>query len=479
MNWTEKKEYIINLVEVKNTERTRSDGDSRRKNTFKYYFEINGEKFHVCKTMFVHTFDISAYQIQTWKMNALRRNERKNYKKQEKKTSSGRKIAKEFLDSLPRIPSHYCRQNTNRSYLYDEIKSKAELYKLFQGYCSEHQAIAPGRNVLIREFKSQNMSFFQPRKDRCDTCISYECGNIDQDVYEKHIQRKNAARNQKSNDKSDDDPCHEVWCMDVQAVLTCPKLNASALYYKTKLALHNFTMYNLKTAEVRCYVWNETEGDLSASSFATCIRHCLNDVITRNPNIKVITLYSDGCGYQNRNATLSNMLIDFATSNNITLQQKYLEKGHAQSEVDSVHSTIERKLKNRQIYWPHDYLSAMKECREKNPYQIIEMKHDDFFDFTAIKYIDSVRPGKKPGEPQVHDLRVLKYTEDRNVYFKTSYGDDFAQLPQRIKTPSDKFEFHKAHRDRLCIKKTKFQHLQQIKPVLPGLYHKFYDDLPH
>ena len=147
--------------------------------------------------------------------------------------------------------------------------------------------------------------------------------------------------------------------MDVQAVLLTPRLNASALYYKTKLASHNFTMYNLKTKDVMCYYWHEGEGDLTSHAFASCIRDALATVVS-DANISKITLYSDGCGYQNRNSTLSNMLLDFAVTHKVEISQKFLEKGHTQMEVDSVHSSIESRLKNRAIYYPENYVDVFR-----------------------------------------------------------------------------------------------------------------------
>ena len=138
--------------------------------------------------------------------------------------------------------------------------------------------------------------------------MSNATGHLPQTEYEEHIAMKEAARNAKEEDKSDEDPNHSVWTMDVQAVLICPRLFASALYYKTKLATHNFTMFNLKTKQVKCYFWDETEADLSSNVFATCIRRTLLEVIEHNPNVTKITLWSDGCGYQNQNQILSNML---------------------------------------------------------------------------------------------------------------------------------------------------------------------------
>jgi len=56
--------------------------------------------------------------------------------------------------------------------------------------------------------------------------------------------------------------------MDMQSVLLAPRQQASALYYKTKLCIHNFTFFDLNTKDGVHYVWHEGEGGLSAMSFA-------------------------------------------------------------------------------------------------------------------------------------------------------------------------------------------------------------------
>ena len=44
------------------------------------------------------------------------------------------------------------------------------------------------------------------------------------------------------------------------------------------------------------------------------------------------------CTYQNRNCIMSNALLLTAINHNIIIEQKFLEVGHAQMEVDSFHS---------------------------------------------------------------------------------------------------------------------------------------------
>lgn len=100
--------------------------------------------------------------------------------------------------------------------------------------------------------------------------------------------------------------------MDLEAVMLCPLLKASALYYKTKLAVHNFTVFNLANKNAVCYLWHEGEGGLVASIFATMISDFLESEITLHSGVSQVTLFSDGCTYQNRNAVVSNAILEVA-----------------------------------------------------------------------------------------------------------------------------------------------------------------------
>jgi len=69
-------------------------------------------------------------------------------------------------------------------------------------------------------------------------------------------------------------------------------------------------------------------------------------------------------GYQNRNSIMSNALLEFSKFKNITIEQKFLIKGHTQMECDGIHSLIERKLKNKNIFLPSDYVRTTVEAKE-------------------------------------------------------------------------------------------------------------------
>lgn len=67
--------------------------------------------------------------------------------------------------------------------------------------------------------------------------------------------------------------------MNSQAVLLRPKSNVSSLYYKTKLIVHNFTIYDLKRKISYCFMWNETEGGLTVNKFRSIIFYFLRKYV--------------------------------------------------------------------------------------------------------------------------------------------------------------------------------------------------------
>nr|CAI5820048.1 unnamed protein product [Callosobruchus analis] len=153
------------------------------------------------------------------------------------------------------------------------------------------------------------------------------------------------------------------------------------MYYKMKLVVHNFILFNLKTQDGYCFLWHEAEGGLTANEFSSILCSFLeNAVIPNLPNDnKTIILYSDGCTGQNRNCILANTFVNLCMLHEVTIIQKYLEKGHTQMEVDSMHSCMEKKIRNRKINIPADYVHACKIARtHPKPYDVKFLIHELF-----------------------------------------------------------------------------------------------------
>ncbi|KAF6200366.1 hypothetical protein GE061_006669 [Apolygus lucorum] len=148
--------------------------------------------------------------------------------------------------SLPKMPQHYYRETTAKP-------PKVELYRIY----------------LEKSKKEEEELLSVSCKDRCDTCVAYEENNITAEKFEEYHMNKEKARVEKEKDKEEALKANcRTLCCDLMAVQFLPRITASAAYYKHKLAVHNYTVYNLAKNYSKNYWFYESEATLPASTFA-------------------------------------------------------------------------------------------------------------------------------------------------------------------------------------------------------------------
>lgn len=398
--------------------------------------------------MFLNTLAIGEWSVAEWATNGKKKDivevNLQKFNKRDEENKMKRITVEEFFDLIPKMESHYCRKKTKKKYLEQIWQSKSCLYREYKTYCqlNNKEKYTASLFTFNEIYDHKNLALFSPRKDLCDTCFAFSKKNITEEEYNLHRQRKEAARNEKDNDKANTDSSVAVFTMDMQAVLLCPLLKASALYYRTKLKVHNFTIFNLKTADAYCYLWDESEGGVNAEEFSSIICHFIQTKINLDV-IKRVILFSDGCPYQNRNSVLSNSLLLTSIKTGLIIEQKYLEKGHTTMECDSMHACIERSLKNREIYSPAGYFEVCRMARvEGKPYEVEFLDFKFFKNYSALNYMKSIRPGKKKGDPVVTDIKSIKYNPEGCVKVKLDFKEKYIELSQRTKNHRKKIKLH-------------------------------------
>ncbi|CAI6359890.1 unnamed protein product [Macrosiphum euphorbiae] len=315
--WEEKKMFVIGMVSKMLTKaNTTGLGSlSRRANTYKYFLEHDHfeEPLQVCKLMFLNTLGLNEWMLHNWVRNAthglpgkllspkslkLKENvgDSNLIKSSPKRVGLSKRIdhLQLWFSSLPKMPSHYCRQKTNRLYLEGPFYNKQQVFEAYKQKCIDGNLVPLSICYVYNFMREKKLSIFVPRKDKCDTCSSYEMGNIDENVMAEHVAFKNRAREEMNLDKqlAINENKFYMFTMDCQAVKLCPTLTASALYYSTKLKVHNMTFYNMVTGHCKNYWWHEGDGDLEASIFVSILlchleNYCMSDK-------KPIIIYSDG-----------------------------------------------------------------------------------------------------------------------------------------------------------------------------------------
>ena len=246
-----------------------------------------------------------------------------------------------------------------------------------------------------------------------------------QSVYDSHLRRKEGARNAKEADKkhAKSDKNFVSFNFDKQANLTTPKLYGKQIFYKRKLNTYNETTYDVENKDGHCYVWNESEGGQGSNEVATCVYKN----ILRYQEAEHITMFSDTCGGENRNAQMSSMCMHTVQQmkNLKILEQKYFEPGHSEMEADSMHSTIQSKSKKAEIQMPHDWSTVMRLSRHTPaPYTVEEQTFSDFIDWkTYAKQRDwkNFTLNDKKERIQWLKIRQIRYKKDNPGTFEYKY----------------------------------------------------------
>lgn len=145
-----------------------------------------------------------------------------------------------------------------------------------------------------------------------------------------------------------------------------PILPASALYYKTKLAVHNFIILDIAWHYATDYLWHEREAGLSDAEFVSCTVHYQEAHLS----YKEYILWSHGCGGQNKKQ----------------LTLKFLERGHTEIECSSLHRVLKSRLKHKDICSSWVYCGDHSGLR---PYHVRYVNHTFFMEFSQVNFSKS------------------------------------------------------------------------------------------
>ncbi|KAF4526963.1 hypothetical protein B566_EDAN014341 [Ephemera danica] len=316
-------------------------------------------------------------------------------------------------------------------------------------------------------FKSMNLAVHQLRKDACDVCTSIRLDLKHKDLtsekkaevekkLEEHIKSYKEALEEKKRDKKSG-PKIAVWVCDLQKVFSLPHLTTNIQYYLMKLQVRNWTSYNLKSSDATCRVWDETNGSVDASDFASLWRDFIDEQMEREPDLEELITWSDGCCSQNRNAVLANVLLLLAMKHKIIITQKFLVHGHTFNEGDVCHSCIERVFQKTLIYSLEDCAAAMRKARihskatagaVEHPFEVRIMNYTDFKNYKKLNAYPSIRPGVGVGSTTVNQIRALQYHPNGNVKYKLKFNEAWQDLPH--KTPEPVFEVSDKYDSRLA-----------------------------
>ncbi|KAJ8885124.1 hypothetical protein PR048_011320 [Dryococelus australis] len=147
------------------------------------------------------------------------------------------------------------------------------------------EAMQKVRRIPGDVVKAMNTGFFLSKKDQCETCITYKLDTVSAEDYQIHQKRENESREEKEREKKTLRESNKmpVFAVDFQKVLTCPYIKTSTAYYKTKLKVHNWSVFNLCTSDRTCYIYHEGNGYLDSNGFSSMPAKFLSKEVENNP----------------------------------------------------------------------------------------------------------------------------------------------------------------------------------------------------
>lgn len=428
----QKKDFVLKHMKKGEKNRTTTPNEvSRRKFSRTYHLPKNGEAVQVCKTFFMATLDIKAKFLRYTEekssqsvLNSARNDERGTKNSVNKTPPRLVNGVRKFIQSLPAVDSHYCRNSSQKKYLPESYESLNNVYRMYEQDCSERRSTPVSFWVFKRIFRMEyNIGIHLPKKDKCDVCVKFAGLPFptEENVQEKneHDTEKNAINKKYVEDqkKAEENNKFVTCSFDLQKVLQTPHGKSILFFYVRKYAMYNSTFYESNTRNVICFMWGECDGKRGSNEIVSIVEKYLTELDDKKTVVEV-SFYSDNCTGQQKNKAMCIMMNEFSAKakhiQRITLN--FLMVGHSLMTVDSAHAVIERASRKKTIYAPSEWLTVVSNARYKPfPYVVKKMTYSDFLDWHT--YADSKHL-------KLDDKSDLKITEIRAAIFEKKNAID-------------------------------------------------------
>jgi hypothetical protein len=276
---------------------------------------------------------------------------------------------------------------------------------------------------------------------------------------------------------------------DLQKVLICPSGKVGLIFYKRKLASYNLTVFELES-KGHCFMWDESVAKRGSCEIASSMWKWLKGL---PPSVVHVILYCDCCGGQNRNVQMVAMILSAVKCLPfLKIELKFLESGHTQMEVDSMHATIERASKTVDVFIPRDWqVIASTARRNRKPYNVACMQQPDVIDWKSVaKQLITNRSKTEVTGVSVNWTHLkwvevskgsatirMKYELDESPFMELKYrGNSRGRIPE---AETVKAMLKPLYSKPIPISKAKYNDLQELcqKQVIRSDFHSFYTNL--
>lgn len=190
--------------------------------------------------------------------------------------------------------------------------------------------------------------------------------------------------------------------------LPLPKLNVTSQFYKRLLWVYVFNIYQHNSTNSALYYYTEVEGRKNANSVCSMLYDFISAYCPEET--ERIVVFSDSCGGQNKNATVTKFLTWLAGTMKVEIEHIYPVRGHSYNVCDrnfALYSRVVRKMEN--IETLEDYVRIFRASRS-SPAPFILKHFLTFRDWaTGFKPFTFLHPVNKTSKYGIQKCRIMRY----------------------------------------------------------------------
>lgn len=118
---------------------------------------------------------------------------------------------------------------------------------------------------------------------------------------------------------------------------------------------------------------------------------------------------------------------------NVPIRHTYLEKGHTQSEGDSVHSVIEKAARSVPIYTPEQWYTLVRTAKRKKPYKVIELDQESIIDLKDLEKKTTINWEKDEDNEKNYLNKIIEFNPayPNTMLFKLNYAYKKIKLTEK------------------------------------------------
>lgn len=460
-SYNSQQHYVQGCIDQENFERKRKIGISTRPYKYTYKVRTRFNNIQVCRKAFISLHGIGDKRLRlllqklSFSSSGQLVNDMRGQQLQCRRSYSEDSIRRvhEYIVELPTTASHHTRQKAPHCrYILSSTKhGQCTVKKIYINYFKwmlEHNypETVISQDKFSRLFREDyNIKFKGLRTDVCTTCYIFKIqiddlkkqnlpyGDI-QEMKSSHL--KLAAQPKKLLKKAEGvcslEELNETRCIavDLQQTLPCPRLHAGTAFFKRKLWLYNFCIYDCTYQIGNMYVWDETTAGRGSVEIASAIIKW----IKREEDIgrKFFTtrkIFCDNCKGQNKNIFIVLMALQLVHQQSLKrVEIIFMISGHSYMPCDRAFGSIENLIrKQKAICSVNEYLKVIKDAANP-PFPVTHMKQSDFKKFKLLQ-----EHTKKVLPPKTGFSTASQFVVDEKFpigfFIKTTY--DSQEIPHK------------------------------------------------